>query len=203
MRLSMSIRMKINQKQRTTMLKWHENIKIINEHQLNKDNTKALIAIAMIESVYESKKIFDDRIFQTLRLLESGEIDHLLNEAANDEHCSRRLVVKFDDNDIHNIIQIIVILIQMELPINKGLSRQCTNVKWSDDVVVMEFGIHKVTLLKYEDKFRLLHIHNKDKKKTTTFQNYFFKSSEEIFTYMNNIDEYAEFNADVLEMIRF
>jgi hypothetical protein len=67
----------------------------------------------------------------------------------------------------------------------------------------MEFGIHKVTLLKYEDKFRLLHIHNKDKKRTTTFKNYFFKSSEEIFTYMNNIDEYAEFNADVLEMIRF
>lgn len=203
MRLSMSIRMKINQKQRTTMLKWHENIKIINEHQLNKDNTKALIAIAMIESVYESKKIFDNRVFQILRLLESREIDHIFDEAANDEKYSRRLVVKFDDNDIHNIMQIIAVLIQMELPINKGMSRQCTDIKCSDDVVVMEFGIHKVTLLKYEDKFRLLHIHNKDKKKTTTFQNYFFKSSEEIFTYMNNIDEYAEFNADVLEMIRF
>lgn len=157
----MSIRMKINQKQRTTMVKWHENIKVINEHQINKDNTKALIAIAIIESVYKSKKIFDDRIFQILRLLESGEIDHILNEAANDEHYSRRLVVKFDDNDIHTTMQIIAVLIQMDLPINK------------------------------------------DKKRTTTFKNYFFKSSEEIFTYMNNIDEYAEFNADVLEMIRF
>lgn len=203
MRLSMSIRMKLNQKQRITMVKWNENIKVINEHQLNKDNTKALIAIAIIESVYDSKKIFDNRVFQILRLLESREIDHMLNEAANDEKYSRQLVVKFDDNDIHNIMQIIAVLIQMGLQINKGISSQCTDVKCSDDVVVMEFGIHKVTLLKYEDKFRLLHIHNKDKKRTTAFKNYFFKSSEEIFTYMNNIDEYAEFNADVLEMIRF
>lgn len=185
------------------MEKWCENINILNDHLLNNDNNKALIAIAIFESVYESKRLFDKRVFDLLNLLDGGGIDHIINEAANDKNSCKRLGNLFNDALIDETIQIIALLIQIELPTNKGLSRQCTNVKYSDDVVVIECGIHKVTLLKYEEKFRLLHIYNKDKKRTTCFKNYFFETSEEIFTYMNNIDEYSEFTTDVLEMIKF
>jgi hypothetical protein len=185
------------------MEKWYENINIVNDHLMNDDNNKALLAIAIFESVYESKRLFNKSVFDLLNLLDSGGINQIINEAANEKTSCQNLGNILNDKLIDESIQIIALLIQIELPTNKGLARQCTGVKYSDDVVVLEFGIHKVTLLKYEDKFRLLHIYNKDKKRTTCFKNYFFDTSEEIFTYMNNIDEYSEFTTDVLEMIKF
>lgn len=185
------------------MEKWYENINIVNDHLMSNDNNKALLAIAIFESVYESKRLFNKSVFDLLNLLDSGGIDHIINEAANEKTSCRNLGNVLNDKLIDESIQIIALLIQIELPTNKGMARQCTDVKYSDDVVVIECGIHKVTLLKYEDKFRLLHIHNKEKKRTTCFKNYFFDTSEEIFTYMNNIDEYSEFTTDVLEMIKF
>lgn len=185
------------------MQKWYGNINILNDHQINKDNNKALMAIALFESVYTSKKLFDQPVFDFLHLLDNRNIDHIINKVANNQTYRQNLKDVLGIDVTHETIQIIALLIQTELPLNKGISRQCTDVKYSDDVVVIEFGVHKVTLLKYEEKFRLLHIYNKDKKRTTRFKNYFFDSSEEIFTYMNNIDEYSEFTADVLEMIKF
>jgi hypothetical protein len=185
------------------MEKWYENINIVNDHLMNNDNNKALLAIAIFESVYESKRLFNKTVFDLLKLLDGGEIDHIINDAVNNKTSCQNLGNILNDKLIDETIQIIALLIQIELPTNKGLARQCTGVKYSDDVVVIECGIHKVTLLKYEDKFRLLHIYNKDKKRTTCFKNYFFDTSEEIFTYMNNIDEYSEFTTDVLEMIKF
>lgn len=181
------------------MEKWYENINIINDHLMSNDNNKALLAIAIFESVYESKRLFNKPIFDLLKLLDGGEIDHIINEAANEKTSCQNLGNILNDESV----QIIALLIQIELPINKGLAKQCTGVKYADDVVVVECGIHKVTLLKYEDKFRLLHIYNKDKKRTTCFKNYFFDTSEEIFNYMNNINEYSEFTTDVLDMIKF
>ena len=201
--LGMAIKMRNSGHLKLMMQRWYNNINILNDHQINKDNNKALLAIAMFESVYTSKKIFDEPIFEFLQLLDKRKIDHIISEIAESDIYRENPKDVLGVDVTNETIQIIALMIQAELPINKGLARQCTDVKYSDDVVVVELGIYKVTLLKYETKFRLLYVYNKDKKRTTSFNNYFFDSAEDIFTYMNNIDEYSEFTADVLEMIKY
>lgn len=182
---------------------WYENINIVNDHLMKNNNNKALLALAIFESVYKYKRLFNKRVFDLLNLLDSEDVKHIITEAVNESTSCKNLGTLLNDSFIDETIQIIALLIQIELPINKGMARQCSNVKYSDDIVVVELGIHKVTLLKYEENFRLLSVYNKDKKRTNCFKNYFFDTYEEIVNYMNNIDEYAEFTDDVLEMIKF
>lgn len=178
------------------------NISIIQEYQENKENHHALKVISFVESKYTETKLFNKDFFDFLDELESGKLDKMLTQDfTNGDALSyyENLMKKgLQDN-----FQIVSILIQNELPLHQGIKKYCTGFQQVDDVVVIEFGNHKVTLLQYDTKIRLHSIHHKQKHRTKLFENYSFESADEAFTYFNNIDEYSEFNADVLEMVRF
>lgn len=55
----------------------NNNFSIIHQHQLRKDNTKALKTIAIIASVYGTHKIFDRSFFNFLELLDSGKLNFM------------------------------------------------------------------------------------------------------------------------------
>lgn len=186
---------------RKLMDRLSNHLSIINDHQNHKDNNKALKVIAIIEDAYENQKIFDKEFFDFLDLLDSGQLNTIITrEIKNSDDYESFANLYF--KGVYEAIQLTAILIRNQLPLHNGLSLKCTNVYKSHDVVVIEMGQYKITLLRYENKFRLLHLHNRYTKRTTLFKNSFFETSDEMYTYMNNIEEYAEFNGDVLDMIK-
>lgn len=180
----------------------NSNLNILNSLKLNKKNTKALKIIAIISSIYDSNKVFDSKTFDLLDLFDSGQLDKIITKdvvSSYDYDSFEKLHFK----GVYIAIQVITFLISSILPEHKGLSKLCIGVTWVDDVVRIEFKQHKLTLLQYEDRFRLLNLYNKQNKKTTWFKESFFDNEDEMYTYLNNIEEYAEYSGDVLEMIKY
>lgn len=180
----------------------NNNLSIIHQHQLRKDNTKALKAIAIIGSVYDSHKIFDQEFFKFLECLDAGKLNFVITQDIKNQS-EYESFENLNFKGVFNTIQMTSFLMSSILPEHKGLSKLCTDVTLVDDVVRIEFKQHKLTLLQYEDRFRLLNLYNKQNKKTTWFKESFFDTEDEMFTYLNNIEEYAEYNGDVLEMIKY
>jgi hypothetical protein len=180
----------------------NNNFSIIHQHQLRKDNTKALKTIAIIASVYGTHKIFDRSFFDFLEILDSGKLNFIITQDIRNE-LEYKSFEKEHFQGTYSTIKTIAFMMSSILPEHKMLSKLCTGVTSVDDVVRIEFKQHKLTLLKYENKFRLLNLHNKQNKKTTWFKESFFDTEDEMFTYLNNIEEYAEYNGDVLEMIKY
>lgn len=177
------------------------NISIIQEYQENKENYHALKVISLVESKYTETKLFNKDFFYFLDELESGKLNQMLTQdITNGDALSYH--ENLMNKGLQDNFQIVSILIQNELPLYQGIKKYCTGFQQVDDVIVIEFGDHKVTLLQYDKKIRLHSIYHKQKHRTKLFENYSFENADEAFIYFNNIDEYAEFNADVLEMIR-
>lgn len=115
----------------------NNNLSAIHQHQLRKGNTKALKIIAIVGSVYDEHKVFDQEFFKFLECLDSGK----LNFAITQDIKNQSEYESFEKEHFQGVTSI-------------------------DDVVRIEFKQHKLTLLQYEDRFRLLNIHNKQNKKT-------------------------------------
>lgn len=198
----MSVIMKNYKLNRKMIDSLNSNLNILNSLKLNKKNTKALKIIAIISSIYDSNKVFDSKTFDLLDLFDSGQLDKIITKdvvSSYDYDSFEKLHFK----GVYIAIQVITFLISSILPEHKGLSKLCIGVTWVDDVVRIEFKQHKLTLLQYEDRFRLLNLYNKQNKKTTWFKESFFDNEDEMYTYLNNIEEYAEYSGDVLEMIKY
>lgn len=185
-----------------TLLDITNYINIINDYKKNHTSQCALKTISIIESVYGSKKLFDDNFFEFLNSLETRKVEYWLRRGVNnvrEVYLIRRLLGK----DIEMNLKILAILIESQIYSYPNIVNQNTKYQKVDDVLVLEFGDHKITMLIYKNKLRLHSIHHKYKNRTKLFSNYSFKDADEAFNYFNNIDEYSEFNSDVLEMIHF
>lgn len=185
-----------------TLLDVSNYIAIINDYKKRHASECALKTISLIESVYGSKKLFDDSFFEFLNSFETHQVKYWLKQGVKDVRDLYRLRLLLG-RDIEMNLKVASILIECQMNTYPNIANQNTNYQKVDDVLVLEFGDHKVTMLIYENKLRLHSIHNKYKNRTKLFSNYSFKDADEAFNYFNNIDEYSEFNADVLEMIHF
>jgi len=175
---------------------------IVREYHYKYQNKYALRTVALIESVYGSQKLFDLNFFEFLDLLEKGKLNYWLSRGVSDSRESNVYLNSFSKNFEVNV-KIAAILIESNFINYCNIFNQNTKHQQVDDVLVLEFGNHKITMIVYENKLRLHSIHNKHKNRTKLFSNYSFKTSDEALHYFNNIEEYSEFNTEVLEMINF
>lgn len=185
-------------------------------------NINALYVLAVIESIYSPRNIFNPIFFNLLKLVSKVDNFNIEKLQRNKDPETKKLVDQYikDFCKINKHGEIINKNKEIEYSIQTGLlavayqladnvSKFVRDFYKSDVMVQIEENVmiiwykntYRLIFLLNEVDIQLLSIFNKKTKKVIHYQNKVFINKDNFHSYLDNLNEYIEYPQELIEMI--
>jgi hypothetical protein len=185
-------------------------------------NINALYVLAVIESIYSPRNIFNPIFFNLLKLV--SKVDNLNIEKLqrNKDPETKKLVDQYikdfckinkhgeiinKNKEIEYSIQTGLLAVAYQLADNvskfvRDFYKSDVTVQIEENVMIIWYkNKYRLTFLINELDIQLLSVFNKKTKKVIHYQSKAFMNKDNFYSYLDNLNEYIEYPQELIEMI--